>query len=140
MTEVSGSSLSFEAGFVTYSNEMKTAMLDVPASLLAQNGAVSEAVVISMAKGALLKSEADVAIAVSGIAGPNGGSDDKPVGTVWIAWGSIDDIKTQCLLLPYKRRKFQQFVTAVSLDLLRRYQQKTTTIPNYIIERSFPNH
>jgi len=140
LTEVSGSSLSFEAGFVTYSNEMKTAMLDVPASLLAQNGAVSEAVVISMAKGALLKSEADVAIAVSGIAGPNGGSDDKPVGTVWIAWGSIDDIKTQCLLLPYKRRKFQQFVTAVSLDLLRRYQQKTTTIPNYIIERSFPNH
>jgi len=139
LTEVSGSSLSFEAGFVTYSNTMKTTMLDVPPILFEQEGAVSEAVVIAMAKGALLKSKADIAIAVSGIAGPNGGSIDKPVGTVWFAWGRSEDIKTQCLLLPYKRRQFQQYVTAVSLDLLRRYQQNLTTVPNYIIERSFTN-
>ncbi|GAW95400.1 MULTISPECIES: CinA family nicotinamide mononucleotide deamidase-related protein [Colwellia] len=138
LTEISGSSSSFEAGFVTYSNEMKTAMLDVPASVLAQEGAVSEAVVIAMAQGALLKSKADIAIAVSGIAGPNGGSKDKPVGTVWFAWGRLGDIKTQCLQLPYKRRQFQQFVAAIGLDLLRRYQQNLTTIPNYIAERAFP--
>ena len=138
LTEISGSSLSFEAGFVTYSNKMKIAMLDVPTSLFEQDGAVSEAVVIAMAKGSLLKSNANLTIAVSGVAGPNGGSADKPVGTVWFAWGSIDNIQTQCLLLPYKRKQFQQFVAAIALDLLRRYQQNLTTIPNYIIERAFP--
>ncbi|PKI17048.1 CinA family nicotinamide mononucleotide deamidase-related protein [Colwellia sp. 12G3] len=137
LTEISGSSISFEAGFVTYSNEMKTAMLDVPVRLFEQYGAVSEAVVIAMAKGSLVKSNADLTIAVSGVAGPDGGSDDKPVGTVWFAWGSIDNIKTQCLLLPYNRHQFQQFVAAIGLDLLRRFQQNTTTIPNYITERAF---
>ncbi|MEI6894831.1 MAG: CinA family nicotinamide mononucleotide deamidase-related protein [Colwellia sp.] len=138
LTEISNSSKSFEAGFVTYSNEMKTALLDVPTKLLEQQGAVSEAVVIAMAKGALLKSKADLAIAVSGIAGPKGGSKNKPVGTVWLAWGGINAIQTQCLLLPYKRHQFQQFVTAIGLDLLRRYQKNLTTIPNYVIEKSFP--
>ncbi|OUR84894.1 damage-inducible protein CinA [Colwellia psychrerythraea] len=137
LTEISGSSMNFEAGFVTYSNEMKTAMLDVPTNLFEQYGAVSEKVVIAMAKGSLVKSNADLTIAVSGVAGPNGGTEEKPVGTVWFAWGSIDNIKTQCLLIPYKRYKFQQFVAAIGLDLLRRYQQNITTIPNYIIERSF---
>jgi nicotinamide-nucleotide amidase len=136
LTEVSGSSISFEAGFVTYSNEMKTAMLDVPDYLFEQYGAVSEAVVIAMAKGSLLKSNADLTIAVSGVAGPNGGSDDKPVGTVWFAWGSIDNIKTQCLLLPYKTHPFKQLSAARGIDLLRRYQQNLTTIPNYVIERT----
>jgi nicotinamide-nucleotide amidase len=137
LTEVSGSSSSFEAGYVTYSNTMKTAILGVSEGDLQQHGAVSEAVVIAMAKGALLKSNANIAIAVSGIAGPNGGSSDKPVGTVWLAWGSIDDIKTQCLLLPYERRQFQQYVTAISLDLLRRFSTELTSIPDYIEERSF---
>jgi nicotinamide-nucleotide amidase len=136
LTEVNGSSISFEAGFVTYSNAMKIAILDVPDYLFEQYGAVSEAVVIAMAKGSLLKSKADLTIAVSGVAGPNGGSDDKPVGTVWFAWGSIDNIKTQCLLLPYKRHQFQQFSAAIGIDLLRRYQQNLTTIPNYVIERA----
>jgi len=137
LTEVSGSSSSFEAGYVTYSNEMKSAMLDVPAQLFESEGAVSEAVVIAMAKGALRKSNANLAIAVSGIAGPNGGSEQKPVGTVWLAWGGIDNIKTQCLLLPYKRQQFQHFVAAIGLDLLRRYQQDLTSIPSYIKERAF---
>ncbi len=137
LTENSGSSCSFDAGYVTYSNEMKTAMLGVAPKLFEKEGAVSEAVVIAMAKGALLKSNADLVIAVSGIAGPNGGSKEKPVGTVWLAWGSINNIKTQCLLLPYKRRQFQQLVTAIGLDLLRRYQQNLISIPNYVIERSF---
>ncbi len=137
LTEISGSSMNFEAGFVTYSNKMKTAMLDVPTDLFEQYGAVSEQVVVAMAKGSLVKSNADLTIAVSGVAGPNGGTKEKPVGTVWFAWGSIDDIKTQCLLLPYKRVKFQQFVAAIGLDLLRRYQQNLTATPNYITEHSF---
>ena len=139
LTEVSGSSAVFEAGFVTYSNQMKTAMLDVPKSIFEKEGAVSEAVVVAMAKGSLTKSNADLTIAVSGVAGPDGGSDDKPVGTVWLAWGSMDNIKTQCLLLPYNRVQFQQFVAAIGLDLLRRYQNKLNTIPNYIVERAFPD-
>ncbi|AAZ25288.1 CinA family nicotinamide mononucleotide deamidase-related protein [Colwellia psychrerythraea] len=137
LTEISGSSMNFEAGYVTYSNKMKTAMLDVPAKLFEQYGAVSEQVVVAMAKGSLIKSTADLTIAVSGVAGPNGGTEEKPVGTVWLAWGSIDNIKTQCLLLPYKRVKFQEFVAAIGLDLLRRYQQNITSIPNYIAERAF---
>lgn len=138
LTEISGSSKSFEAGFVTYSNTMKTTLLNVPLTVLADKGAVSEDVVIAMAKGAIKESKADVAIAVSGVAGPSGGSDDKPVGTVWIAWGNLEDMRTQCLLLPYKRSQFQQFVTAVGLDLLRRYIKKLTATPSYIIERSLP--
>jgi nicotinamide-nucleotide amidase len=114
---------------------MKHKMLGVPNKTLQQHGAVSEAVVIAMAKGALLKSKANLAIAVSGIAGPNGGSAQKPTGTVWFAWGEIENIKTQCLLLPYDRVKFQHYVTAIGLDLLRRYQQNLNSTPNYIIER-----
>lgn len=137
LTEISGSSSSFEAGYVTYSNEMKTSMLDVCKSTLEQHGAVSESVVIEMAQGALAKSGADLAIAVSGVAGPSGGSKDKPVGTVWLAWGSSNNIQTQCLLLPYARQQFQHFVAAVGLDLLLRYQQGLTSTPNYVVERGF---
>lgn len=85
-TELAGSSAWFERGFVTYSNEAKTELLGVPAALIAEHGAVSEAVARAMAEGALRHSHADVAVAVTGIAGPTGGSDDKPVGTVWLAW------------------------------------------------------
>jgi nicotinamide-nucleotide amidase len=135
LTSVAGASTIFSAGFVTYSNLMKHKMLGVPNKTLQQHGAVSEAVVIAMAKGALLKSKANLAIAVSGIAGPKGGSAQKPTGTVWFAWGEIENIKTQCLLLPYDRVKFQHYVTAIGLDLLRRYQQNLNSTPNYIIER-----
>lgn len=85
-TELSGSSQWFERGFVTYSNAAKTEMLDVPADLIAQHGAVSEAVATAMAQGALARSHAQVSVAVTGIAGPSGGSSDKPVGMVWLAW------------------------------------------------------
>ncbi len=84
-TDLAGSSDWFERGFVTYSNEAKSEMLGVPASIIADYGAVSEPVATAMASGALRHSHADLAIAVTGIAGPDGGSEDKPVGTVWIA-------------------------------------------------------
>ncbi len=86
ITDIAGSSVWFERGFVTYSNLSKQEMLGVPAATLVQHGAVSEATVRAMATGALAYSRGDIAVAVSGIAGPGGGSADKPVGTVWFAW------------------------------------------------------
>jgi nicotinamide-nucleotide amidase len=85
LTALPGSSDVFERGFVTYSNESKTELLDVPAELIAAHGAVSEAVAIAMARGAIARSRADSAVAVTGIAGPGGGSAHKPVGTVFVA-------------------------------------------------------
>jgi nicotinamide-nucleotide amidase len=89
-TELAGSSVWFDRGWVTYSNEAKTELLGVPAALLAEHGAVSEPVALAMAHGALAHTPsgrgADWAVAVTGIAGPTGGSAAKPVGTVWIAW------------------------------------------------------
>lgn len=86
ITAVPGSSAWFEAAFVTYSNEAKISRLGVSAATLAAQGAVSEATVKEMAAGALRESGADLAVAISGIAGPQGGSPDKPVGTVWFGW------------------------------------------------------
>lgn len=88
VTAVAGSSAWFDCGFVTYSNKAKQRLLDVPASLLEYGGpgAVSEETVLAMTAGAIANSRARVAVAVSGIAGPDGGSAEKPVGTVWIAW------------------------------------------------------
>lgn len=86
ITDIPGSSVAFDCGFVTYSNEAKMALLGVAAALIATHGAVSREVVSAMACGALVRSRADVVVAVSGIAGPGGGSPEKPVGTVWIAW------------------------------------------------------
>ena len=85
-TDLAGASQWFDRGFVTYSNAAKSEMLGVPAVLIEQHGAVSEAVARAMADGALNHSQAQVSLAVTGVAGPTGGSDDKPVGTVWFAW------------------------------------------------------
>jgi nicotinamide-nucleotide amidase len=86
ITDVSGSSAWFAGGAVSYSNALKQEMLGVKAATLARRGAVSEATVREMAEGALVTLGGDIAVAVSGIAGPDGGTADKPVGTVWIAW------------------------------------------------------
>ena len=87
ITDIAGSSEWFERGFITYSNEAKREMLGVAQDTLLRYGAVSEAVVREMVAGALCYSHAQVALAVSGIAGPGGGMPDKPVGTVWFTWG-----------------------------------------------------
>jgi nicotinamide-nucleotide amidase len=83
ITEISGSSAVLERGFVTYSNDAKAEMLGVPSSLIEQHGAVSEQVARAMAEGALAHSRADVAVSITGVAGPTGGSPQKPVGLVW---------------------------------------------------------
>lgn len=87
MTSFPGSSGWFERGWVTYSNSAKMAQLGVPMEVLENHGAVSEACVLAMAKGAIKQSLAHVSVAISGIAGPGGGTPAKPVGTVWLAWG-----------------------------------------------------
>lgn len=88
LTSVAGSSQWFDCGFVTYSNRSKMNMLGVSAQSLERFGAVSEQVVKEMAQGVLSSSEASISVATSGIAGPGGGSDEKPVGTVWFAWAA----------------------------------------------------
>jgi len=85
-TDLAGSSDWFERGFVTYSNEAKQELLGVPAALIATDGAVSQSVAEAMARGAVAHARAEVAVAVTGIAGPGGGSAAKPVGLVWMAW------------------------------------------------------
>lgn len=91
LTAIAGSSAWFERGFVTYSNEAKQEMLGVGKETLATHGAVSEATAIAMARGALSRSHADWALAITGIAGPDGGSPAKPVGTVCFAWAGPDN-------------------------------------------------
>lgn len=96
LTAIAGSSEWFERGFVTYSNDAKREMLGVAADTLVAHGAVSEATAAAMAAGALHHSRADWALAVTGIAGPGGGSADKPVGTVCFGWAAVDGrVETQ---------------------------------------------
>ncbi|PKO38158.1 MAG: damage-inducible protein CinA [Betaproteobacteria bacterium HGW-Betaproteobacteria-6] len=90
VTAIAGSSTWFDRGFVTYSNAAKVDMLSVPESVLARHGAVSEAVARAMAQGALAHSRADWSVAITGVAGPGGGSPEKPVGTVCFAWARLD--------------------------------------------------
>lgn len=94
-TDLAGSSDWFERGLVTYSNEAKTELLGVDANLITQHGAVSEAVVRAMALGALQHSHAQVAVAVTGIAGPTGGSAAKPVGTVCFGWATPQGVTSE---------------------------------------------
>lgn len=131
ITKISGSSSSFEAGFVTYSNNMKSKLLHVDENILEQHGAVSEQTVIAMAEGALAIAEADLVIAVSGIAGPNGGSAEKPVGSVWIAWGNKDKIHSKYFCIKANRENFQRMVAARSLDLIRRLLIESSQTPLY---------
>ena len=107
-TDLAGSSAWFERGFVSYSNEAKTELLGVPAALIAEHGAVSEPVVRAMAQGALLHSRAQVAVAVTGVAGPGGGSDNKPVGSVWFGWATPAGVVTQLCRFEGDRHQVRQ--------------------------------
>ena len=131
ITSIEGSSKIFEAGFVCYSDKMKENILSVPSDLILNHGAVSNEVVLAMASGALFKSNADYVIAVSGIAGPTGGSPDKPVGTVWIAWGDNKELLSYKFFFPVERNMFQLFISALSQDLLRRFINGDREVPNY---------
>jgi nicotinamide-nucleotide amidase len=120
LTNVPGASAVFPGGFVTYSNEAKQKFLGVRAETLAEHGAVSEATVREMAEGARAQTGAHYALAVTGIAGPSGGTADKPVGTVWIGLVTPGGIRTLSKLNPVDRETFKYVTSQQALDLLRR--------------------
>jgi len=120
LTEIAGSSDVVERGFVTYSNEAKQELLDVPGDLLARHGAVSAQVARSMALGALQHSRADLAIAVTGIAGPGGGSADKPVGLVHFAAARGDHVALrECRFGDLGRREVRLKSVETALEMLK---------------------
>lgn len=108
ITEVAGSSAYFTTGYVTYSNAAKTRLLGVAETTLSAHGAVSEEVVKAMVQGACRESGAGVGVAVSGVAGPDGGSAEKPVGTVWLAWGGADEQQAECFHFPGDRQSVRE--------------------------------
>ena len=122
LTNVPGASAVFPQGLVTYANQAKTDLLGVPPTLLAARGAVSSEVCAAMAHGALLAAATDHALAVTGIAGPSGGSPDKPVGTVFVGLASRGhaDPLVERFLFPVERETFKQLASQAALDLLRR--------------------
>lgn len=134
ITSEAGSSAVFEAGFVVYSNRIKHAVLGVKAETLEQHGAVSEETVRELVAGALRVSGSDIALAISGIAGPSGGSADKPVGTVWMAWGDGNTTKARRFLFPMSRLAFQRTATAIAMDLVRREVLGLPTDVDYFSE------
>ena len=120
-TDIAGSSDWFERGFVSYSNQAKTEMLGVDAALIEAHGAVSEAVALAMARGAVAHSRAQCSLAVTGVAGPGGGSPAKPVGTVWFGWCVDGHTDAECLRFDGDRAAVrQQTVEHALKGLLRR--------------------
>ena len=121
ITDVSGASEVFGFGFVTYANEAKEQLLGVRAEDLEAHGAVSEPVARQMAEGALAVGGADIAVAVTGIAGPTGGTEEKPVGTVFIAV-AVKDGPTRVVkqVHPRQRLSFKRVVSQMALDMVRR--------------------
>lgn len=121
ITSVSGSSAYFKGGVVAYSNEIKQNVLGVSKETIMSHGAVSEETVLSMLSGVLKLTDTNVGAAISGIAGPTGGSPEKPVGTIWIAYGSKEKKETLKLLLGKDRIKNIEYSTTVVLNLLRKF-------------------
>jgi nicotinamide-nucleotide amidase len=120
LTDVPGSSAFFERGFVTYSNRSKTELLGVPPELIEAQGAVSEPVAVAMAAGARRSAGSDVGIGITGIAGPDGGTPDKPVGTVCIALDGAVGTRVRTALFPGDRERIRHQATQSVLEMLRR--------------------
>lgn len=118
LTALAGSSTWFDSGFVTYSNEAKQRLLNVPSALFASDGpgAVSETTVLAMTAGAIQGSRANLAVAVSGIAGPDGGTEEKPVGTVWIAWQWEDKSLARCFHFSGDRESVRRATVLAALE------------------------
>ncbi len=121
LTSVSGSSSYFKGSVIAYSNEVKHNLLKVKSETIENHGAVSENTVIEMVAGALKLLKVDVAVAVSGIAGPTGGTKDKPVGTIWIAVGNEKETKSYRLNLSKDRQKNIEYTTHAAMNMLRKF-------------------
>ena len=117
-TQVAGSSDWFERGFVTYSNAAKTELLGVDAALIEAHGAVSEPVARALVLGALQRAPVDLAVAVTGIAGPGGATPGKPVGTVWLAWGTTSGVQAERLQLAGDRDAVRSATVRAALQRL----------------------
>lgn len=120
LTDRPGASTWMKGGVVAYSNEAKSQFLDVPENLLENEGAVSEAVAIALAEGARQRFGAEVGIGITGIAGPDGGTDEKPVGLVWFAVSNSDSQLTRSVVVPGGRADIRDRSTTIALHLLRR--------------------
>ena len=116
MTDMPGSSAWFETGFVTYADAAKSRELGIPAETLDAHGAVSEPVVAAMAESARRRAGVEVAVAVSGIAGPGGGTARKPVGTVWFAWAFPEGLRSECSVFAGDREAVRRRAVAYALD------------------------
>ena len=121
IVHINGSSKIFKSSIIVYSNDMKSKMLNIPYDLISKNGAVSETVAFNMAKNSLKIFEADLSIAVTGIAGPTGGSLDKPVGLVWIGIGTKEKIITNKYQFDGNRLEIRQKTTFQSLKLANKF-------------------
>ena len=120
ITNVPGASSVLLAGYVCYANEVKTDILGVDSKLIEKRGAVSEEVARAMAEGARKRAKSGYALATTGIAGPDGGSADKPVGTVYVALAAQDETKVRKLFFPSDRETFKQLVAQFAFEMLRR--------------------
>lgn len=128
ITMISGSSAWFDRGFVTYSNASKEEMLGVSPDTLETQGAVSEQTVREMADGALQYSRAQVAVSVSGVAGPTGGTPEKPVGMVWFAWGTNESVHAECHHLSGDRDAIRAKSVQIALQGVLNILNKITKI------------
>lgn len=120
LTEIAGSSDVFERGFITYSNAAKAEMLDVPVAMIAEHGAVSELVARAMAEGALAHGHADIAVSVTGVAGPDGGSQYKPVGLVHLACAreGHPTVHQRCLFGDQGRKTVRELAVKTAFELI----------------------
>ena len=125
ITSIPGSSAYFDGSVIAYANSVKTQQLKVQPSTLEAHGAVSEETVKEMVKGLLQSMGTDIAIATSGIAGPGGGTPEKPVGTIWLAVGNTEIIRTKKLQLTKDREKNIEYTAIVALNMIRRFVIKT---------------
>jgi nicotinamide-nucleotide amidase len=125
LTEVPGSSRYFERGFITYSNQSKVDLLGVPEDLIREHGAVSEQVARAMARGARERGGTDMALAVTGIAGPGGGSRDKPVGLVYVALSDGAGDEVERYQLPGERFRIKRWASQLALNMLRLHLLKS---------------
>ena len=121
LTSIPGASRYYEGSVISYSYQVKESLLGVNSETLASYGAVSEQTVCEMLHGVLHSLNTDYAIAVSGILGPDGGTKEKPVGTIWVAVGNKKKIKTQCFHLRYDRKKNTEVITTLAINLMRKF-------------------
>ena len=132
LTDIAGSSAYVERGVVTYSNRAKTELLGVPEALLVEHGAVSEPVATAMAQGIRARAGVDIGVGITGIAGPGGGTETKPVGMVCVAVDGPSGSRVTTQRFPGARTQVKTFASGSALDMIRRYLIGDTSPPDWV--------